>query len=105
LLQQIGSKIGAIASFWLNVFPGLCTAFSASLSALARNLPTALNFGFDPLVLPSVMEKRLKRFLHVQPNAKRKLSNCCQLLIICREFALPPIMHHEEQIGPVLRCR
>jgi hypothetical protein len=60
-------------------------------------------FDVDPLVFPTTMEEILQRCAILAPRPQGKLRDLGKLPVVVRKFALAPVVHHQQQIGPVLR--
>jgi len=81
----------------------------ANASLLPGNRPLGgyahhpLEFGVDPFVLPLVVEKILQRRAILIPHLERQLGDLAELPVVVGKFALAPVVHHQQEIGPVLR--
>ena len=78
-------------------------AFLARNGALFREPHHAFELGVDPLVPPAIVEEILQDRPVVAPGLQRQFGDLRQLAIVIGQFALAPVMHHQKQIGAMLR--
>ena len=78
-------------------------ALLSGFRALQRHARHLRKLGVDALVLPPVVKEILQGRPVLAPCLQRKLGDLGELPVVIRQFALAPVMHHQQQVGPVLR--